>query len=79
MQTKTLDTMMQELLDGETVADIIAQFEFSSTEKHISEEDNATAGALLRELQKRLAVTADPGEQLTIARDARAAWHKAMR
>jgi len=76
---KGLNTMMQELLDAETVADIVAQFQFSSTGKHLSEERNATAGALLQELQKRLAVTDDPDEQLTLAREARAAWHKCVR
>lgn len=70
---------MQELDDRETVADIVAQFEFSSTGKHLSEELNATAGALLQELQKRLAFTPDSDEQLTIAREARTAWHKAVR
>jgi hypothetical protein len=76
---KTPETIMQDILDGETVADILAQFEFSSTGKHLSEELNGTAGALLQELQKRLAVTADPDTQLTIAREARAVWHKVVR
>jgi hypothetical protein len=76
---KSLETTMQELLDVETVADIVAQFEFSSSGKHLSEEHNATASALLQELQKRLATTTDPDEQLTIARQARAAWHKVIR
>ncbi|MGO8794538.1 MAG: hypothetical protein ACLQLC_06925 [Candidatus Sulfotelmatobacter sp.] len=76
---KSLETVMQELLDAETVADIVAQFEFSSTGKHLSEEHNATADALLQELQKRLAVITDPDERLTIAREARAAWHKVIR
>lgn len=76
---KSLDAMMQELFDGETVADIVAQFEFSSTGKHLSEELNATAGALSLELQKRVAMTTDPDEQLTLAREARAAWHKVIR
>jgi hypothetical protein len=75
----TPDGVMQNILDAENVADIIAQFEFSSTGKHLSEELTATAGALLQELQKRLAVTTDPDTQLTIAREARAAWHKAVR
>jgi hypothetical protein len=61
-----------------SVADIAAQFEFSSTGKHLPEELNGTAGALLQELKKRLA-TADPDTQLTIAREARAAWHKVIR
>jgi hypothetical protein len=74
-----LHEIMQELHDRETVAEIVAQFEFSSTGKHLSAELTATAGALLQELQKRLAVTPDPNEQLTIAREARAAWHKAVR
>lgn len=76
---KNLDTTMQELLDGETVADIVAHFEFSSTGKHLSEEHNAVALDLLNELQKRLAVTTDPDERLTTARQARAAWHKVIR
>jgi len=76
---KSLDVMMTELLDGETVADIVAQFEFSSVGKHLSEEHNAIALDLLNELQKRLAVTTDPGERLTTARQARAAWHKVIR
>jgi hypothetical protein len=74
-----LHEIMQGLHDRETVADIVAQFEFSSTGKHLSEGLNATAGALLHELEKRLAVTPDPNEQLTIAREARTAWHKAVR
>lgn len=74
-----LETIMQELHDRETVADIVAQFEFSSTGKHLSEKLNATASALSQELQKRLAVANDPDEQLTLAREARAAWHKVMR
>jgi hypothetical protein len=76
---KNLDIGMQELLDAETVADIVTQLEFSSTGKHLSEEHNATASALLQELQKRLAATTDPDEQLTTARQARAAWHKVIR
>jgi hypothetical protein len=75
----TPEGVMQDLLDAETVAQIIEQFEFSSTGKHLSEELTATAGALLQELQKRLAVTTDPDTRLTIAREARAAWHKAVR
>lgn len=75
---KSLDAVMQELMDAETVADIVAQFEFSSTGKHLSEEHNATAGALLQELQKRLVTTTDPDEQLTTAREARATWHKVI-
>lgn len=75
----SLETIMQELDDQETVTDIVAQFEFSSVGKHLSGELNATAGALLQELQKRLAVTLDPDEQLTLAREARAAMHKAVR
>ena len=76
---KSLDTVMQELLGAETVADIVAQFEFSSVGKHLSEEHNAVALDLLNELQKRLAVTSDPDERLTTARQARAAWHKVIR
>jgi hypothetical protein len=76
---KSLDTVMRELDDKETVADIVAQFEFSSTGKHLSEEHAATAGALLQELQKRLATTNDADERLTVAREARAAWHKVIR
>jgi hypothetical protein len=76
---RSLETMMQAALDADTVADIVAQFEFSSTGKHLSEEHNATAGALLQELQKRLATTTDLDEQLTLARQARAAWHKVIR
>jgi hypothetical protein len=75
---KSLDTTMQELDDKETVADIVAQFEFSSTGKHLSEEHNAVALDLLNELQKRLAVTTDPDERLATARQARAAWHKVI-
>jgi hypothetical protein len=69
---------MRDILDAETVSDIMAQFEFSSTGKHLSEEQNAIAAALLQELQKRIAATTDSDEQMTIAREARAAWHKAV-
>ncbi len=78
MEHTRAEDILQGLLDAETVADIVEQFEFSSTGKHLSDEHNAVALALLQELQKRLA-TADPDEQLTIARDARAAWHKVIR
>lgn len=71
--------LRQEIDDEETVQEIVAQFEFSSTGKHLSKEHNAVAAALLQELQKRLATTTDPDEQLTLARDARAAWHKVIR
>lgn len=75
----TPEGVMQDILDSESVADIVAQFEFSAVGKHLIEELNVTAGALLHELQKRLAVTPDPDTQLTIAREARAAWHKVVR
>jgi hypothetical protein len=78
-ESKNPETIMQELYDRETVAEIVAQFEFSSVGKHLSEGLNGTAVALLQELQKRLAVTPDPDEQLRIAREARTAWHKAVR
>jgi hypothetical protein len=71
--------ILQKLLDAETVNDIVSNLKFSSTGKHISKEHNAVALALLQELQKRIAMTANPDEQLSIARDARAAWHKVIR
>lgn len=76
---KGQDMVMQELLDAETVTDIVEQLEFSSAGKHLSEEHIATAGALLEELQKRLAVTTDADKRLTLAREARAAWHNVIR
>jgi hypothetical protein len=82
IQTETFDEKIkrirQEIDDEETVAEIVEQFQFSATGKHLPEELKADAGALLQELQKRLAVTTNPDEQLALAREARAAWHKAL-
>lgn len=75
---RRIKRLRQEIDDEETVAEIVAQFEFSSTGKHLSAEHNGVAAALLQELQKRLATTSDPGEQLTIAREARGAWHNVI-
>lgn len=79
MKTKrTLEEIWLEILDEETTQQILDQFRFSGTGKHISEEQNAVALALLHETQRRIAGTSNPDEQLTIAREARAAWHKSL-
>ena len=70
--------IMKELDDRESVADIVAQFEFSAEGKHLGDGLKAVAHNLLNELQKRLAVTTDSDEQLAVAREARTAWHKAV-
>lgn len=76
---RTLEELWQEILDEETTEQILDQFRFSSTGTHLSEEQNAVALALLQETQRRIAGTTNPDGQLTIAREARTAWHKGLR
>ena len=79
MEHTSVKDILRGLLDAETVTDIVEQFVLSSTGKHLTDEHNAVALALLEELQKRLAGSVDQDKRLAIARDARAAWHKVMR
>jgi hypothetical protein len=75
----SVEQIMQQFMDEQTTEDILALFEFSSTGSHLSEELKDIASALAEATRTKIAQTFERDEQLSIARQARAAWHKALR